>query len=356
MEKYFGLNARFIRIPIILASLVATVYLLEILIGFLSQFSQILEILLGAWIITIILRPVVNYLVGRGVSRNLAILITFSILFLSVIGILIYIIPQIITELSSVGSTLGNINYVSLSSYLSKHILVGHNIDYSVLKQDLVNPVNSIASFLVSNSISTVTSLFNVLLSIFFAFFFAFFMIQKGDVMNKYMINLIPETFRDDYQLITKAFDLGLSSFIRGQVVVALIYSVIGMIAMKALGLNLVLIAGIFSFVTIIVPLIGGPISVTLPLFIAITHNIGSFIILAVILIVAQQILINILLPKIFSKNVDIHPAIVILAILIGFQLLGVIGGLLALPIASVIQMLVKYTISNNKDISISSI
>ena len=153
-------------------------------------------------------------------------------------------------------------------------------------------------------------------------------------------MKIIPNQNRSDASMILEAISEGIQGFIKGQAIIALIMAICVMVAMKILGLNLIIVAVLYVFIAMIIPVVGPIICVIVPLLIAASTSLSLFIILAIILFVLSQIIVNVVQPKVLSKSLGIHPVIVVLAVIIGAQLFGFVGALLALPVASIIQSL----------------
>jgi len=337
------LKSKIFYIPLILASIAVSFYLLNILWGFLANFSDIFYILIIAWIITIILKPLVAYITETGINRVLAIIIAFLFLF-GILGVIsLFVVPSLYTELNILAR---NISHVNLNAYIEPVLLQLHikNVDVS---NTLAVHLDSLISYMLGNSIAFLANTVTIVFALALSFFFAFYFLYEGAEWSKYAKKIIPEQFRDDYEVITKSVTEGIQGFVKGQTIVALILALLTMIAMRVLGLNLIIVSGVYVFICMYIPVAGPVISVILPLMIAATVSINLCIVLAIILIVLIQVDVNIIQPKVFSKSLGLHPLLVILSVLVGAQLFGFLGALLALPAASIIQSLLIHYLHN---------
>lgn len=340
MGSNFNIRSKIFMIPLVLASLVATVYLLDIIFKFLSQFGSLFSMFIFAWIISVVLKPLVKYLEKKGVSRIGSIIISFLLLFIVLIGIGIYVFPTLYQELNLLTS---NISTTNINLYITTWL---ENINIRSINPgaEVVQRLNELITYILNNSISFLSNAFNIVLSIALAFFFSFYFLYQGDKLNERIEKIIPPQFRDDYILITNSINQGIQGFIRGQTIIALIGAVVTMIVMKILGLEFILITGIYVLIAMYFPIIGPLIAAILPLLIALTHSSFDFIFLAIFLFLAMQFILNVIGPKVLGKSLGLHPVLVVLAFLIGAQLFGIMGALLALPVAAVIQsLLINY-------------
>lgn len=331
-----NLRSRMIYIPLILGSILISCYLISIIFSFLGNFSTVFTILLIAWIISIVLNPVVHALQDRGISKGIAILISFLMLLLILVILGLFVIPSLYSELRVLGTRVEGIDINSeVNGLITRFHLGQFNIDANILPR-----INSFIAYLLGNSVSYVGNFFGVMLDFVLGFFFAFYFLYEGGSWRKYILVRLPEHFRKDFVIVSESITEGLQGFIKGQTIIALIMAVCTMIVMKALGLNLIVVAGLYTFIAMYFPVIGPPISIILPLLLAATASFTAFIILAICLIIISQVVVNVIQPKVLSKSLGLHPVLVVLAVLIGGEMFGFAGALLALPAASIIQSL----------------
>jgi predicted PurR-regulated permease PerM len=113
-------------------------------------------------------------------------------------------------------------------------------------------------------------------------------------------------------------------------------------ISLSVIGVPFALLLGIFSGLVSFVPYVGATISVVLPLLLALVSEPFTAVYVIVAFVIIQQIEGNILQPILMSRAVDLHPALVIFAILTMGTLFGIVGVFLAVPLVAVVQVLVR--------------
>lgn len=333
------LRNKILYTPLILGSLVASFYLLGILKNIFESFSSVFTILILALFITIILKPVVDYLKKYGVSTILAITFAFVLLFAFFIVIAIFMIPTLVNELNLIANRLP---YITSNQHFAA-IYEKYNLGNLAFTNTLLSKINQLVDFALNNSFSLIQNIFTIILDLFISFFFAFYFLLEGGKFKQWIIQLLPLKYRNTMQVVTETVLESFQGFIKGQTLIAGIIAIATMILMQILGLHLVILSGVYVFFAMFIPVAGPFICILLPVAIAMLTSYFATILLVCILFILIQIVVNIIQPKIFSKSLGIHPVLAVLSVLIGAQALGFAGALFALPLASVTQSLITY-------------
>ena len=127
-----------------------------------------------------------------------------------------------------------------------------------------------------------------------------------------------------------------------GQLAAMTFIAVFWAISLSLIGVPFALLLGIFSGLVSFVPYLGATISVVLPLLLALISEPFTAVYVILAFVVIQQIEGNILQPILMSRAVDLHPALVVFAILTMGTLFGIVGVFLAVPLVAVLQVLVR--------------
>ncbi|MCB9988498.1 MAG: AI-2E family transporter [Rhodospirillales bacterium] len=179
----------------------------------------------------------------------------------------------------------------------------------------------------------------------------AFFMLKEWDNMTKWVDNLIPRGSYDTIKGLLGEINGKLSGFIRGQLTVAFALAVIYALALTVAGLDFGFLIGISAGILSIIPLVGS----TVGLFVAVTvawfqsYEWTYVALIAAIFLIGQFVEGNILTPKLLGKSVGLHPLWILFALLAGGTLFGIVGMLLAVPVAAVIGVLLAFAIKQYK-------
>ncbi|MEL6614302.1 MAG: AI-2E family transporter [Bacteroidota bacterium] len=179
---------------------------------------------------------------------------------------------------------------------------------------------------------------------------FVFFALLKdGPVIRKRLLSLVPNRTFEFAMGVVYKIDAHLGGYLRGQAVVAVFVGAGTALGLWMLGVDYFLVLGILTGLANFVPYVGFVVSAALALAVSVLTSDGfGQATGVVVLFVALQFFENaVLQPWITGKNVSLHPALVLGAILVGGQVAGVLGMTLAVPFAAIVKVVVVETVVN---------
>jgi predicted PurR-regulated permease PerM len=304
-----------------------------------------------AWIIAFILEPVSILLQKRGLNRVLAVSLIYIALLVVVSGFIVLTIPSIESEVKLLASEItAALSPGNLDSLNSNFVVMLRHLGFS--KENAHNIVNSISDQIpaltlnfTSNAVNTTTQLFASILSILFDTFLvliiSFYMMLDGDRLVESLVRRLPTAWIPDVRLFQNYVEQIFGGFFRAQLTIGFIYGILTwmilMIFQQANGL----LVGVVSGIIMLLPFIGPPLSIVPPLLLVLLQspasNLGwNLVLLVIALIVAQQVVMQLLAPRIFGSQMGIHPLLLFAALLIGAKFGGVWGAFFAGPIIAV--------------------
>jgi len=332
---------------------------ISILLFFLWKIQMVLVYIIIAAIISLIGRPIISFLKRKLKFPNTLAVVTVMSFFVSlIIGLISLFIPLI----SQQGKNLSLLNFNGLmdnfktitshlNEYLSSYNL---NIIEEFKNLDLLSKFNEVP-LLLNSIIGAVGSLSIGLFSVLFITFFLMkdsYLLQNGMLVfftdkNEKRIKKSINTIKD---LLSRYF-VGLVLQIT---ILFVIYSIVMVIVGVENGIVIAFLCALLNLVPYIGPLIGG----ILMLFLTMTSNLGQdfrteilpaayFVLVGYI--IAQVIDNFISQPKIFSKATKAHPLEIFLVIIIGGLLFGITGMVIAVPMYTVLKVILKEFLSDNK-------
>ncbi len=183
----------------------------------------------------------------------------------------------------------------------------------------------------------------------------SFFMMREWPTITDWVEDLIPRQHETMIQDIIEQIDEKLSGFIRGQITVAFLLGIIYAVALSIAGLNYGFLIGITAGVLSIIPLVGSTVGLLISVAVAWfqTGEISYVGIIAAIFIIGQIVEGNILSPKLLGDSVGLHPLWILFALLAGGSLFGILGMLLAVPVAAVVGVIGGFAIQQYKRTSL---
>jgi predicted PurR-regulated permease PerM len=320
--------------------------------------GSVLLILLAASTIALILNPPVRMLVARGLPRGLAILTLYLGVFAFVGGCGVLLANPISTQVSHLEKDVphyisqANRDLASLQHWLDRRGIKvqiqqqGHTA-LDTLEKNILKRSSDIVSFSRDLLTQIVTTGFDFVL----IFVLSIYLLVYGDEIGNLVRRIVPPgdgTPEDDFPLLIQRAVFG---YVRGQFLFSLIMGasaafalwIFGLIGIFPDGARYALFFGGFYGLMEFIPYIG-PIIGPLPaVLVALFVDPISAVWVVLLFIGLQQLEGHVVAPQLFRISLRINPILIILSLLIGYQLYGIAGALLALPIAAVVRQTVVY-------------
>ena len=172
-----------------------------------------------------------------------------------------------------------------------------------------------------------------------------FYLLRDWDAMIARIHELLPRSVEPTVVRLAHESDETLSGFVRGQLSVMIVLGIFYAIALLVIGLDVGPLIGIIAGLISFVPYLGGILGVLMAVIAALVqyHDWLRVILVLVVFGVGHVLEAYVLVPRLVGEKIGLHPLAVIFAILAGGELFGFLGVLLALPIASVVNVLLRY-------------
>jgi predicted PurR-regulated permease PerM len=179
---------------------------------------------------------------------------------------------------------------------------------------------------------------------VFISLFALFFFLYEGPRIWSWVVRLFPRTARDRVDSSAVIAWDQLSAFVRATMIVAFVDAVGIGVGAAILGVPFAFAIGILVFLLAFIPIVGALLSGFVAVVLAlVSHGPGVALIMLAIVIGVQQLESHVLQPFLLGKAVSVHPLAVILAIAIGSITAGIVGALVAVPFAAVINAVGKH-------------
>lgn len=318
----------------------------SIVAGFLAYvYIDVLTLLAVSILISMIFNPVVDFFEQRKIPRVVAVLSIFIVTGLFLFTVVSILLPKLVNQLEAIANSL-NDESIKLSLTQFEQTLKARFPFLSSLNlTDKISSIfNSAILGWINNLSSIVQGVFSFLAFIVIIPFMTFFILKDSQRLLHGIINLVPNKyFEVSYNVLTK-ISIQLSRYVRGWILDAAIVGILAGIGLALLGINNAISIGFIAGAGHLIPYFG-PVIGGLPAIIITILQFGDLSMLPSVLILFTVIYTfdnGFIQPNIISKSTDMHPLVIILLILIGSETLGVLGMLLAVPIATVAKTAVK--------------
>ncbi len=316
-----------------------------VIVYILYLITDVLIILAVSVLLALIFDPYVKMLEKKGFTRLTSTFIIFIILgFLFYFG-LSYFIPQFLVQMNQLIQTLHvdslHEQILTVEKTLYKYLPFFTLGDLSKRIEEFISSgiVNSFDK--ISTVLSSIVSLITILVIV---PFITFFMLKDSKVILHGIIQMMPNRYFEMSYWILKKVSLQLGRFVRGWIFDATFVGLACGFGYYFIGINNALPLGLISGLGHLVPYFG-PIIGGVPAIIISVIQYGNFSHVPFIVLVILSVYATdngFVQPLVFAKSVDMHPVAIILLILVGSQIMGVIGMLLIIPFATVVRTATK--------------
>jgi predicted PurR-regulated permease PerM len=203
--------------------------------------------------------------------------------------------------------------------------------------EEMTRRAETIGAAIVQNALVIVTQVVSGVANVFIILVLSFYMMLDGKRVIQQVLALIPPDYHDELAVAGKSIERTFGGFIRGQLLMALLYAVFVALAMTISRLRFAVAIGSLTGLIMFIPVIGAPMAMVLPAIIALFQNPGLALWMLLIMTVYQQILLRILMPKIMSEVMGMPPLLILAAIMISVRLVGIWGFIFGIPVAGAI-------------------
>ena len=327
----------------------ATLVFILVILGFwlLYRFSQVIFTLLIAIVIGTVIRPAVAWLHRRGLPQPAGVIFVYLLLLLLLIGFLLLLFPLISAQGATIAAVMPDY-YQNLRQWVGNHpnpflaslseflpaalpnLSPGQRTD-----EEMMASAGQVAGYVTSLSRSVFTAIIVLAL--------AFYWTLEGPRIIKSFLLLIPQTQRENISELISAMEDKVGLYVVGQALLCMVIGIMALIAYLIIGLPnalvLALIAGVLEAVPMIGPLLGAVPAALVALSIAPDKLI--WVILATVVI--QQLENSLLVPRIMKRAVGVNPFVTLLALFAFSTLFGLVGALMAIPMAAMIQLALNH-------------
>jgi predicted PurR-regulated permease PerM len=300
----------------------------------------ILVQVLVALFITVSLEPAVHWLTGRGLRRGLAVTLIFVVAFGALLGFLISVIPSLVDQgrqlIGDLPDFLGELQRRS-GQFRALN-------DRFNLSSQLQGMIGSIPGRIGSGVLGFTGRLFGALFSTLTVLVFtAYFMADLPRIRNG-LVWLFPADRRPRVKQVVDLLVDKVGGYMIGNIIISIIAGVFAYLAFRLLGVRfavaLAVLVAVFDLIPMIGATLGAVVGVTVAAFT--TPLLPNTVLVAAFFVGYQQVENYLIAPRVLKTTVDIGAAAVLLAGLIGATLLGLVGALMAIPVAAAFNVLLN--------------
>lgn len=294
--------------------------------------------------ITYLIHPLIQKLQEHDVPRWLAVMLIF-ILFFGGLGIVLFNgLPRFFIQLHELAEQAPKMfqTYEQLGMKFMNEVYSLPEIFHDRI-ESIIHELESFFDTLLEKTIDMVKTIIQSFFIFLIIPFLVFYFLKDIDTIKTVVWYFMPKKWRKHGQALIREIDRSLGQYIRGQFLVIIILCLLATSAFWLLGLPYPILLGTIVGITEIIPYFGPIIGAIPALFVAMTISPTMVLWVVGTIILLQLIEGSILSPFIVGKSLNIHPAVIILVLLVGGEIAGIIGMLFAVPIFAIIRVGISY-------------
>jgi predicted PurR-regulated permease PerM len=293
-------------------------------------------------ILAYLLEPLVSPLEKRGVNRSLAIVIAFCGCFLLAAGLGAFfatsnVIPRQVKLYLDIETP------AKVYAHASRLLDELRGVSFEIFRETFA---------IVKKAFASTLAFVLAVLGYFIIPVYLYYFIKDLPRLKGYVVDLVPGRFRARLDEKAQEIDDMLAAFIRGQLSVCAILAVLYSIGLYLIGIDLGVMIGTLAGIAFIIPYFGTILGIVLSMTMAFLkfHDVLHPLLCLGWFALVQLFEGSIITPKIVGDKVGLHPVVAILALLVGGQLFGILGMLLAVPVTAVLKVLLRSFIEEYRD------
>lgn len=327
------------------------------LLGFVYLFKAVLMPFVLGMAIAYLLNPLVGALGKVKIKRGPAALILSSVFFIFVALFLAILIPVLYKQGVQFAEDVPKY-FDSAMTWLEPYTVQvmgligeGEEVDIKALLSSHVGTAAQVTKQILSHLAASGQAAVNMLSILVLTPIVTYFMMKEWDKITTWAKGLMPRDHKDTILNLLKQIDEKIAGFVRGQISIAFILAISYAIALSIAGLKYGFLIGLISGLISIIPMVGSTVGLLVSVGVAWFQS-GDIVFVGIIggiFLAGQLIEGNILSPKIVGDSVGLHPLWVFFALMAGGALFGVLGMLLAVPLAAAAGVLLAFAIKKYK-------
>jgi predicted PurR-regulated permease PerM len=350
---------RWLRAVLILGTLVLAIFLLGQVATILLFFSDILLILMLAWLFAFMISPLVALILRAMPWAPRAVVVAFIYLAIGAAAVWITL-----TVAGSLVASIGNfVDFVVrrpeaferqltdlLAPWQAGLRSLGINVRLIDAAREALNSLAGLADDLVGPLTGIAFASVGALAQLLIVIFLSLFIVLDQDRIVAYLNRLVPPRWAPEARLFETSVASSFGGFIRGQAIQGVILALVAAAVHWALGLDFLAASAGLAGVLQAIPFFGPILSWAPPVVVALLIKPDAVLPALMAMVVGWFVVNNIVLPRVMARAVGIHPVAVLVSVLVGLKVAGIAGAIFALPVAAVLAAFFNHFLLRNAE------
>lgn len=297
---------------------------------------DVILLLLIAIIIALIFAPLVDFFEKKKVSRVLITILIYLFILVVIVGLVIPLAPVLSREVNALLQKLPDY-YDKINQYFS----ISNKSWEEITRNFLINWISAPGTA-TKGFFSVVGTVFGSIFVVVLIFVISFYLNSQKYTLKEIIKKIIPVKYHQATERMADLIQKDIGGWARGLLISALVVGVLNYIGLLVVGIKFALLLAVLAALGELIPWVGTWIAAIFTILVALLQSPIQALIITVYYLIVQQIQGNFVVPKLMQRLVGLNPLLVIIAILIGSKLAGMAGLILAVPVLTIIMILVK--------------
>ncbi len=300
-------------------------------------------------ILAYMLAPLVNKLHNMGWPRTIAALLPSTLFYLFLFGGILGGMPLLMSQASAFIRSLPQVESWAPQALQQVEETIGFSLNFDTILTNLASYGNEILSGGLQGlgaAVAGISAIGSFGMFLLITPLVTFYLLLEWPRLPAFLRSVMPPAVRDNIMHILGRIDAKVAGFIRGQLLVALIQGIYYAIGLTLVGIQLGFVLGLLTGLLTLIPVVGGLLMMVVTFIVTLVqYQLTDWIPFALVAAVfaTGSILESVYLsPKILGQQVNLHPIWVIFALIVGSHVAGIVGMLLAVPVAAVVSELIS--------------
>jgi predicted PurR-regulated permease PerM len=306
-------------------------------------------LMLGATLALILSFPV--RMLNRWIARSWAIAVAVGTTIMLVLLLLVLIVPFTISEVSDIIQDLPEL--AADAQQLTRDAITEMNErgwirqdpeeTYDTIESTLLDRGEAVLETALGTALNTLTQSINVLISAFAVFFIATYLLIDMPRFRSVFVNSFSEPYHKDVEHLWRMLGESLSRYLGGLLVSITLQGLMAGIGLSLIGVPYAVIFGIWMSLTAVLPYIGAFLGAIPAVAVAATISWQHAVVTVLLYVLINQLESNFITPRIQGNAVRVHPLLIFIAVLLGSELGGAFGAIIAVPTLAVVRVLAEF-------------
>lgn len=286
--------------------------------------------------------------------RPMAFIFTLVLVVLVIYLVMFIVVPELARTLQTLISELQQlyerlpqiVSDLAVKYNLTEETVNSLQIEWSNISAAVIKAVQGIATGIISSSTNLIASVVNVITQFILAFIFCIYILfskeKLGAAIKRIIYAVFKENVADGIISVLHMTNKTFAGFLSGQCLEAVILGSLFIVAMTIFRMPYALLVGVLIMVTALIPIVGAFIGCIVGAFLILMVNPMQAVWFVIMFLIIQQIEGNVIYPKVVGNSVGLPPILVFAAVIVGGDLMGVVGMLIFIPLTSVCFTIAK--------------